>query len=165
LLQFPFWGLVFFYRLSLVQPATKEQPTGPTQFGIRQFMIFTAIVSVLLGIGRIVVSSLPLLGDVGGDWPIFIFLAFAAMVMTLPLVLAALLPRMALPAVLVVLLLMILATFVELPLLKHIGPRGGGPDVFHFVSINAFTALWILLIAMLVRWAGFRLGSRRASYS
>jgi hypothetical protein len=135
----------------------------PTQFGIRQFMIFTAIVSVILGIGRALFPYLPLLGDARGEWPIFLFLAIASIVMTLPLVLAALLPRYALPSVGGVLILIACATFAELPLLNTLlknrgGP--GGPDIWHFLWINGFTVGWILAMTGLVRWAGYRLQTR-----
>lgn len=160
LLQVPFGLLEFIYGVRLLQPADDPASAQPMQFGIRQFMIFTAIVSVVLGIGRIAVIYLPRFTGAGGDEFIFAFLAIAAFLMTLPLILAALLPRYALPSVLVVLALIGVGTLAELPLLNALGTRGGGPDLFHFIWINVFTVAWILGIAGLLRWSGYRLGSR-----
>jgi hypothetical protein len=162
LLQVPLGTLVLLYGLRLQSSAFDNAPARPLQFGIRQFMIFTAIVSVVLAIGRIGVIYLPQLTGAGADEFIFAFLAIAALVMTLPLILAALLPRYALPSVLVVLGLIGGGTLAELPLLNALGARGGGPDLYHFIWINVFTVVWILGIAGLLRWAGYRLGSRHS---
>ena len=58
-------------------------------------MIFTGLVGVTLGIGRILVGALSNWFSIDGEGPIFVFLAVAAIVMTLPVLLAALLPRWA----------------------------------------------------------------------
>jgi hypothetical protein len=89
------------------------------------------------------------------------FLAIAAVVLTLPLLLAALMRNMALPGVLLVLVLIALASAVELPLLKSFH-SDAGPGIMSFVAINAFTAATILTIAMVVRCNGLYLGRRRA---
>ena len=126
------------------------------QFGIRQLMILTAIVAVVLGIGRLVITNLPATIDSGRDTVILIFLGVAAIVMTLPLLLAALLHRYWLPAVLVTSLLVALATAFELPLLNQfIAGAGGGPDALHLIYINLFTSLWILVFVLAVRLCGY----------
>jgi hypothetical protein len=161
LLQLPFWGLALLGGMKLHY--CPSQPLLPSrrelQFGIRQLMIFTAIVAVVLGAGRFAVLRLVQFPSLNGEGPIFVFLAAAAIVVTLPLLLAALLPRYAIPAVALVLLLTGLLTAWEVPLLRsfHGGP---GPDTWHIVTINAFTAAWVLSIALVIRLSGYRWGPR-----
>jgi hypothetical protein len=125
-------------------------------------MIFTAIVAVIFGLGRLVVTRLgPHLSLEGGpDIPIFIFLVVASIVMTLPLLLAGLLPKYWWQAVLVVLLLIGVATAFEVPLINSFA-SGGGPDVWHLVWLNTFTSAWILALVLVARVSGYRLGGRR----
>ena len=78
--------------------------------------------------------------------------------MTLPLLLAALLPRHALPATLVMLVLIVLGTATELPLLTTLSSApGGGPHVWHFYGIHGFQCFWVLAVTGVLRWAGYRL--------
>jgi hypothetical protein len=128
------------------------------QFGIRQLMIITATVAIVLGVSRAVVLAIaPTFdGRVGGEAAIFIFLAAAGILMTLPLIVATLLPRLALPASLVILLLIGLGTAWELPLMRAF-QTAPGPDTWHFVWINAVQAAWILAVAGVVRLGGHRL--------
>lgn len=157
-LQVPFWGLALGYRLRLRQGATGELKVDPreTQFGIRQLMIFTTVIAVFLGACRFAMTQFAQQDDLGGEAPIFIFLAVAAIVVTLPLVLAALLPRFAPAAVALVLVLIGLLTAWEVPLLDkfHNGP---GPDTWHIIFINGFTSAWILATVVIVRISGYRL--------
>jgi hypothetical protein len=128
------------------------------QFGIRQLLIVTTIVGVIFGIGRLVVSTL--LADLDlsrGEGPIFLFLAFCAVVFTLPLLIAALLKRWTVVAVLVVLVLIGAATFWEAPLLQVITKSGSRPNAYDLLAVNAFTALMVLVVAALVRLNGYSL--------
>lgn len=168
-LQGPLWGLAILCGLRLRRPEDEQHPPDPRerQFGIRQLMIFTAIVGVLLGLGRIVVGQLGprIMPDNSRDMAVIVFLAAAAVAVTLPLLLAALLPRLAVPAVLLVLILIGLATAWELPLLD-VFDRHSGPETMHFVWINAITSGWILIFAIAVRLNGYRLaipGSPKAA--
>src|SRR4029453_6695232 len=70
------------------------------QFGTGQLMMLTLVVAVVLGILRwLVLALVARLGDRGmGEAPIFIFLAAAAVIMSVPLVMALLLPRYWVPA-------------------------------------------------------------------
>jgi hypothetical protein len=163
-LQMPFLGLALAGGLRLrYHEATASSRLDPRemQFGIRQLMIFTTIVAVVLGAGRFAVVEFSQHSDLHGEAPIFIFLAVAAILVTLPLFLAALLPRFAIPAVAFVLLLAGLLTAWEVPLLKsvHSGP---GPDTLHVVVINSFTSAWVLTIVLIVRISGYRFGTLRA---
>jgi hypothetical protein len=157
LLQFPLWGLALGYGLRLrhVDDDGYGLDHRERQFGIRQLMIVTTIVGVVFGIGRLVVGQLRL--DFGrGEAAIFIFLAVAAIVLTLPLLLAALMRRFTIPAVLVALVLIGLATTWELPLLQIVH-RGPGPKAQDLVAINAITAAIMLTVLTIVRLNGYSL--------
>lgn len=160
LVQLPLWGLAMGYGLRLRHRDDLGAASDPRerQFGIRQLLIITTIVAVAFGIGRLIVPRLGFTSD--GEAPIFIFLAVAAIVITLPMLLASLLPRLALPATLVTLVLIALATAWELPMLRSTGVgRRGGPDAMHFVWINAFTTLWLLALVLVVRLNGYALAA------
>jgi len=128
-------------------------------------MIVTAVVAVVLGIGRAIVVWL-ISSDEFRAGPILIisFLAIAGIVMTLPLVLAALLPRLAVPASLVVLVLIGLATAAELPLLMALsGPvPGGGTHAGHFYGINGFQCFWVLAVIGALRLGGYGLTASKS---
>jgi len=165
LVQLPLWGLALGYGLHVQQRRDFVGGEPPSvaprqlQFGIRQLLMLTAIVAIVLGALRaIVLVILARIGDRGmGEGAIFLFLAVAAVVMTLPLVMAALLPRLAWPATGAVLALIGLATYWELPLLSLL-PKTAGPDTWHFIFINAITSAWILAIIGAMRLGGYGLG-------
>lgn len=161
-LQLPFWILVFMYGSRLRNRSDVHRAGDPRerQFGIGQLMIITAIVGLVFGIGRMAVVTLApqIHSGMGRETPIFIFLAVAAIFFTLPLVLAALMQRFAVPAVMLTLLLISLATAWELPLLSVFN-QAPGPDALHLVWINLFTSAWILLFALVARLNGYRLAA------
>jgi len=129
------------------------------QFGIRQLMILTAIVGVLFGAGRAAVlrfmdSDLSMTPVVP-----FVFLAVAAVVTTLPLVIAALLPRGAIVATAIIAVLVAIATTTEAPLLLSIDRRSGPRDLtMVFACINAATGAWICGVIFGLRACGYGLG-------
>ena len=129
---------------------------GGVVSGIAGFAV-TAVVGIFLGIGRAIVT---LLGDridvTDRDIPIFVFLAIAAVVLTFPLVLAALLKHHAVLGIGLILLLTGLITVFELPLLQTVAP-GPGPNVGHFIALNAFAASSVLVVLGIVRWCGYSL--------
>jgi hypothetical protein len=162
LAQVPLWGLALGYGLRLrhVSEASRAIDRKELQFGIRQLMIVTAVVAVVLGIGRATVAWLITIEDFrSGPVLIISFLAIAGIVMTLPLVLSALLPRLAVPASLVVLVLIGLGTATELPLLTALSNRvgGAGPDPGHFYGINGFQCFWALAVIGALRLGGYGL--------
>jgi hypothetical protein len=114
------------------------------------------IAGVVLGIGRAIVTKVPSWG--ADEIIIFSFLAAAAIVLTLPLLLAALMRRMAPVGVLLALLFMSVMTAVEMPLLNRLG--SGGPETKDFVAINIGIAALILLVALVVRLNGYCLYTR-----
>jgi hypothetical protein len=169
LTQLPLWALAVFYDVRVRHQSESDQAgdLSHLQFGIRQLMILTAIVAVVLGIGRLLVANFASLFQFPGrETPIFVFLAIAGVLMSLPLLVAALLPRLALPATVAMLLFIALATAWELPLLSTlIGTPGGGPDMWHFIWINAFQAFWVLLVTGTLRLTGYRLAPRHTASS
>lgn len=158
-LQLPFWVLALTTgrRLRFYDASAFRSDPRETQFGIRQLMIFTTIVAVVLGVGRVAILQLSQDSVYPGGQTIMVFLAVAAVVVTLPLILAALLPSFAAPAVALVLLLIGVVTVSEVPLLESIH-GGGGPDTFHIVFINSITSAWILAVVLLARVSGYRFG-------
>jgi hypothetical protein len=162
IIQIPLWGLAIAYGLRLRHEEDPPEAQTRRQFGIRQLMIVTAIVAVLLGVGRAVfLASLPYLREAAFDGAaVFGVLMVAGIIMTLPLLLAALLPgHNAWAASAVVLALIAAGTWYELPLLQLVptGP-GGGPNEWHLAFINAFQAAWVLGIAGVMRWLGYGIG-------
>ena len=165
LLQFPLWGLALGYGLRLrhFEDADRGLNHREHQFGIRQLLIVTTIVAVIFGIGRVAVGQLGENLNLGrGEAPIFIFLAVAAIVFTLPLLLAALMRQLAVPGVLLTLVLIGLATASELPLLRAM-LSGPGPKAGHFIAINAFTAAITLAVAVIVRLNGYSLATPQSN--
>jgi hypothetical protein len=161
--QMPLWLIVWRLKTQL-HSLDDPQPTADRewrQFDIRQLMIVTVVVAVVLGIGRYLVLYWSPQGG-SPDWLIFIFLSIAAIAMTVPLILATLLPRHALAATAVMLLLIGVATLLELPALRAVGGGGGGPEIADFAYINLIGSAWIVTFALSVRLGGYGLGERRA---
>jgi hypothetical protein len=158
IVQLPLWALAIGYGLRLrhVDDWKKMEGRPTRQFSLRHLMVVTALVGVVLGIGRISVGWLIESYSRDHEAPIFIFLAVAAVVLTLPLLLAGLLRRYAISAVLLVLTLVGFVTAWEVTLLQLIPGGGGpGPQTGHFVGINAFTAATVLAGVLLVRLNGY----------
>lgn len=160
IVQVPLWALVLFFGARLRHRSEERGTFDPKerQFGIRQLLLFTTLIAVLLAIGRLLVASLGKYFNLGHEGPIFIFLAVAAIAMTLPVLLAALLRRWAVPATIGMLLLVGLAAAAEVPLLSKFH-RGVGPDIWHFFWINAFASLWIVVVSLVVQLSGYRLST------
>jgi hypothetical protein len=160
--QAPYWLLRWFGRLKIAKRGDALAAAGaPPQFGILQLLIFTSIIAVIFGAGRLAFSFWPSLGAVrGGEGLIFAFLAVAAVVISLPLVPSVLLPRYALPATFICLLLTAAATLIELPLFQQTFSGSPGPQFMHFVWINAANAFWIVAIGVVVRLGGYQLTPR-----
>ncbi len=98
--QVPLWALALGFGLRLQHRDAAEGVHSQKQFGIGQLMIFTAIIAVLLGLGRVLVASGWFsLGQDQELLPVFLFLAGTVVVVTLPLVFAAFLSRYSLLAV------------------------------------------------------------------
>lgn len=161
--QVPLWGVSLLFGLRLrYQGATAERSLPKNnreqQFGIRQLMAYTAVVGVLLGIGRIVLPQL--LGQIPPDefWWI-LGLVFATQILTsLPLIFAALLPRLVLPSVGLALLLLAAGTALEIWIAQQLPGWNRQSDHWAVVMINIAGALWTLAAAAIVRWSGYHFG-------
>ena len=110
--QIPLWGAALGWGLRIAHGDSDPRAAKRLQFGIRQLMIVTAIVAAIFGAGRVIVANLAgrfsqAIAD--DDAVVFVFLAAAGIILTLPLVLATLLSRFALVATAGVTLLIALA--------------------------------------------------------
>jgi hypothetical protein len=158
LIQFPLLLLRWTHGLRLVH-RDEQVPAltrGAAQFGIRQLMIFTTVVAIVLGIGRVLVpiwiQHYPM-----GEFVIFGLLGITIVVLTLPLVIASLLSKFSIPAVGGVLVLTAMATWWEATLFRTL--RVGGPGFDDFVRINVFTSAWLLAFAIHIRLCGYSLAT------
>ena len=163
LVQIPLWGLAVGYGVWLRHWSDPPQTVQDRQFGIRQVMILTGIVALVLGVCRWIAGETAVYFQ-NTDWQgiiIFIFLTAAGIVMSLPLLIAGLLPRRWLVAVMVALFWIVVGTWIELPLVMILPNRGGGPDFWHLAFINGFQAAWVLAVVAIVRWCGYGIGQPR----
>jgi len=161
LLQLPLWTLAISQGLHLrhVDTVNQSGDMRKNQFGLRQLIIVTAGVGVLLGIGRIVVPHyVEELAQLADDLVILIvFLGIAEAVLTMPLLLAALLQRRAVFAVLLALVLIGAATVLECQVLIMVGGKSPPLGNRLFVAINSGTAVMLLLLLTIVRLNGYSL--------
>ena len=157
LVQCPLWVLTGLYGIRLRHASDPPETIRDRQFGIRQVMILTAIVAIVLGVCRwAAAASAQAFSNT--DWNeviILAFLAAAGVAMTLPLLVAALLPRYWWLAVAVVLALIACGTWYEVPLMQVVGGRGGGPHTWHLVFINGVQAAWVLAVVGILRLCGY----------
>src|SRR5262245_21663618 len=152
LVQIPLWGLAVGYGMHVRHRDDAQSLTArDRQFGIRQLMILTTIVAIVLAACRWVATSVA----VGTDWteaPVFAFLAIAGAAMALPLLVAAPLPRFPIVASSALAGFIALLTWWELPLVNLVG---GGPDIGHLIFINLFQVAWIWAVVVLLRCCGY----------
>jgi hypothetical protein len=167
--QVPLWFLAIAYglRLTSLHGETSDAPRMTRQFGIRQLMVVTAVVAVVLGIGRLLVGWLlrdeGFLNDAGEGFFIIGFIAASGVVCILPLVLAMLMSRGAAIAALASLVFVGLVTWAELPVLQAVSSTVSPTDKWMFAAINTFQAAWVLAITALLRWGGYRLTMKSAA--
>lgn len=160
--QAPFWCLRWPGGLCIEQATAIPHDQKPPQYGIGQLLVFTTIVAALFGAGRAAMMLLPQFEQFAGyrETGIFVALSVAAVLISLPLVPALLLPRYAFLAASGLIVLIALATWWELPLFNQFLAPGGGPQFMHFVWINSATVLWIAAIGAVMRYGGYRLATR-----
>lgn len=163
LAQAPFWCLRYPGGLRVARAEDPLRTEDPPQYGIGQLLIFTTLVAALFGAGRAAISLLPQVQNLSTyrEASIFVALSVAAVLISLPLVPALLLPRYGWLAAFAVIVLIALATWWELPLFNQVfKTAGGGPQFMHFVAINFATVLWIVLLVAVLRSGGYRLAPR-----
>lgn len=151
-------GLALGCRLRLrYQRDTKTEFMREGQFGIRQLIFFTAIIAVILGIGRILVPmGLPDL--MGGPWTILLFMIVAEGVLTLPLISVIFLRRWTVVATVGCLLFTAAATPFELALFKWVAGPAVDLTSVEFGLTNLIGALVILLFGITTRQSGYHFG-------
>jgi len=143
--------------LKLSESATMKPHVAVKQYGIRDLMIITAVIAVLLSIGRMIMPFLSRL-PIANDLPVWMFLAFSSCVVCVPILFSLLTLRNSFLPTLALFGLSILVTWNEATLLASLKLRG--PDFFHFAWINFFTLLPVLLVAIGLRKCGYRLVGR-----
>lgn len=151
--QLPLWGAARLFALRLWHQG-EVIPEGASrwQFGIRQLMIITAVIAVLLGIGRAILLA----GWFKSNHPdvaIFTGLGVSQVLQGLPLILACLLPRWAVLGVVSSLLFIAGLTVAEIYLFKAIMPSP------LLIPLNGISAIWVLIFAAVVRASGYHLGA------
>ncbi len=159
MVQLLVWILWLGFRVRLlksnVATSAAMDAGGVSQYGIRHLMIVTTAVALLLTAGRLLVPFARRYSTGGGDLPIFIFLAFSACIVCVPVFFSVLSLRRCVFPTILVLGLFVLATVSELSLFTTL--RLQGPDFYHFVWINFFTMLPVLGVAIGLRLADYRL--------
>lgn len=144
------------FGIRLIKPTESASPQASMavkQYGIRHLMIITTVIAVFLSVGRL---TLPFVGGLQtNEFPVFLFLAFTSCVICVPFLFALLALRDSLWPTLALVALSVLATWRESTLLASL--ELSGPDFFHFVWINFFTVLPVLLVAVGLRKCGYRL--------
>lgn len=170
LVQVPLWCLVWWngLRIQHVQAAapTRSVPSG--QFGIRQLMVFTAVIAVLLGVGRMLVvavdwsSALP--GVVVHEAPIFGFIVLVNTLYTLPLALAVLMRRWNLLAWFIGAAMVAAATQVEVAVIERmIQGRPNAELPILLWTMNLCQSAWVVALLAILRVTGFRLATTSQS--
>jgi hypothetical protein len=149
LLLLPLTAMSLFLGLKLM-PQRDSASVARAQFGIREVLVYVAILGAALAVCNKVFNELPGLN---------LFLLAAAVVVTLPMLLASMSTRYVLLKTLAATIFVAVVTILEAWLLRQGFQRGWllPLDVWHLTSINAVTYISILLIAGLMRWAGYRL--------
>jgi hypothetical protein len=157
--QIPLWivALTCGLRLRFQHELLAHEPRE-RQFGIRQLMIFTTIIAVILGLGRALLP-LGLTEDFdGAPLGMFAFLVVSQLAMLLPLQFAIFLEKRALLASLISLVLIAVLTAVQWPLMERILGSNPGPKAIDFVCINILSTAWVLLFGVVVRLSGYHFG-------
>jgi hypothetical protein len=159
-LQVPLWLVSIACGAQFVpineQPRSSAQRPG--QFSLLHLIVLTAIIGCGLTIGRLLVPEMQAAVVRVGEWGMYKSLALAAVVLTLPLILAALSPRWYVLATGLSLLPIALTTIWEPPFLSLVGENF--LTDLHLVCINIVTAAWILLFVLVLRTNGYRLATR-----
>jgi hypothetical protein len=163
LVQAPIWAAVWLYGLRIAHAMEPQSGPGNRQFGIRQLMTLTAIIGVLLGLGRLVLTRVTWLDDNRNwleDFLIFGFIGVANALIAFPILAAALLPRFARLASIGILVLVAALIVVEVPLFDAVTIGGGPHDWWIFGGMNFGYCLWVLAYVGVLRLGGYRLVSR-----
>ena len=133
--------------------AVGAESNGEYQFKIMQLLVLTTAAAVVFAVGRIV---MPVVVSSGREWPIFVFLAVAQIIMTLPLFLAALLRKYALVGLAIAGAQLSFGTYFEAKMINSL-IGGGGPRLNDFIAINIASAILMLAFAIILRFHNYTL--------
>ena len=127
--------------------------TSDLQFGIRQLIILITTVAVCLALVR---AALSWLDSVQLIFPfLFVVATLTLGLLSITLLLKRTVAFLAVPLMLV---LMVVLTNFELPLMK-VFLRGYLPDELHFVWLNTFSVAWTMFYILLIRVTGYQLAA------
>lgn len=160
LVQGPLWLLYVFTGAQLKHPEALTNSSGlrDRQFGIRQVMIFTLLVSVVLAILKSVLTAFaPDADEVPVQELAFLFAATSTVL--LPLVLSSLLVQRRWIAIAFAFFWIAFATAVEIFMAKSLGGNMMDFILQIFGTINAVASLWVILVTSLLHWSGYRLST------
>ncbi len=143
-------------KMQTDQETSLASDAGHRQFGIKQLMQFTVIVSVILAIGRAVVTLIPFRASLQ-EFLVIAFVFLAAVVPLLPLMLAPLLPRWWILAIFAGVVLFGFGTAIELPLIMLMDEDNDKNSLYMFALVNCGAATWVLVVTLSARWSGYRL--------
>ena len=151
---------MFGLQLRHIDEIKQKSDAKRVRFRMRHLIIFLTILSVVLGVGHIVVPKI----TVRADRFVFVpFLAAAAIVLTVPLLLGALIRRMSILGVLLLALLLTAgATALEASLQASLGWFTPTSTIL-FIAINVASTIFILVVAGIVRMNGYCLCATPAS--
>jgi hypothetical protein len=157
LIQLLLWPAVLGgLRLQLCGEARGKSERRTGQFSLLHLLGLMVIAGIGITVGRLLLPAFTAGFQRVGEWPIYRALALAAIVMNLPLLVAALLPRWSIPASLLALIPIGLATFWEPHFLNLVGENI--PQYRHMTALNMASAVWVLAFAAAVRLSGYSLG-------
>jgi hypothetical protein len=133
---------------------------GEGQFGIRQLLIFTAIVAVMLAIGRILFRlEFPEVDR--GIWSIIAFMIAAEVLLTVPLLTVIFRERSAAIATVLCVLVMAAATPLETHLFTAVAGSAARVSSLKFGLANLTSTLVILMFGITARRSGYHFGRQR----
>lgn len=146
--------------LTLISRETSANTPIQFQFRIKHIMILTFAVACLMAVSRGLILSLAELELDYEDIVIFLFLGMAAILITIPIAFACFLPHYFGLGLLVALLGCIAITAIEHSVYVSLIDLGG-PDFYHMLFINLFSAGFVLVFSLGLRWCGYRLAIGR----
>lgn len=159
----PAAGLVrYFFGLQIVDRLVEMPDRGKKlQFGIIHIMGITVAISVLLATTQLLAKyfEFSTLTNTWRELLIFIFLAAAAVLVSIPIFLACLADRNILWMFPMAIVSTLVIAAVEQPVYAHLPLNSGqgGPDVYHFLAINWFTVFDVFVFSMGMRRLGYRI--------
>jgi hypothetical protein len=170
-LQTPIWLLVARYglRVRCVDDVELANDSRDKQFGIRQIMALTALVALVLGIGRLLLGGMQRGTSFGKPVELVAYacLALANVLVSAPAIGVMLLPRVTVAALCGALLFSAFATAIELSALNLIdpGPPSNAQMFWVLSLVNLVQCGWVLAVLFLLRLGGYRITLRQSSFA